>query len=77
MEFGAGIKDIEAAMLDAGFSLVPLQFQGLDFPTKGFLIGETLSEATAGDDAEFDLRYIQPTAMLGGLGVGVQIVRGC
>ena len=76
MEFGAGIEDIEAPV-DAGFSLVPLQFQGLDFPTKGFLIGETLSEATAGDDAEFDLRHIQPTAMLGGLGVGVQIVRGC
>lgn len=64
MELSAGIEDVKAPV-DPGLSLVPLQFQGLDLPAEGFLIGETLSQATAGDDAELDLRHIQPTAMLG------------
>ncbi len=43
MELGAGIKNVEAPV-DAGFSFVPLPFQGLDLPAEGFLVGETLSK---------------------------------
>ena len=64
MEFGAGIEDVEAPV-DAGLSLVPHLFHGLDLPAERFLVGETLSEATAGEDAELDLRHIEPAAMLG------------
>ena len=56
MEFGAGIEDIEAP-IDLGLGLVPRQFQSLYLSTKGFLIGEKLSEATTGEDAEFDLLH--------------------
>ena len=64
MEFGSGILDAEAPV-DAGLSFVSLQFQGVDLPAEGFLVRETLPEATAGEDAELDLRHIQPAAMLG------------
>ena len=47
MEFGSGILDAEAPV-DAGLSFVSLQFQGVDLPAEGFLVRETLPEATAG-----------------------------
>ena len=46
MELGAGIEDVEAPV-DAGLSLVPLQFQGMDLPAEGFLVGETLNSIPA------------------------------
>ena len=64
MEFGSGILDAEAPV-DVGLSLVSPQFQGVDLPAEGFLVRETLPEATAGEDAELNLRHIQPVAMLG------------
>ena len=64
MEFGTGVLDAEAPV-DAGLSFVSFQFQGVDLPAEGFLVGEALPEATAGEDAELDLRHIQPTAVLG------------
>ena len=66
MEFGSGVLDAESPV-DAGLSLVSLLFQSLDLPAEGFLVGETLLEATAGEDAELDLRHVQPTATLGGV----------
>ena len=66
MEFGGGIEDAKAPV-DAGFSLVPLQFQGMDLSAERFLVWETLSEATAREDAELDLRHIEPTAVLVGV----------
>ena len=64
MELGAGIEDVDAPV-DAGLSLVPLQYQGMDLSAEGPLVGKALSETTAGEDAELDLRHIQPTPMLG------------
>ena len=64
MEFGSGVLDAETPVY-AGLSLVPLLFQGVDLPAEGFLVRETLPEATAGEDAELDLRHIQPATMLG------------
>ena len=66
MELGSGVLNVEAPV-DAGWSVVPLQFQGLDLPAEGRLVGETLPEAAAGEDAELDLRHIEPTAVLGGV----------
>ena len=54
MEPGAGFKNVEAPV-DAGFSFVPLQFQGMNLPAEGCLVGETLSETIAGEDTELDL----------------------
>ena len=59
MEFGAGIEDAEEPV-DAGLSFVPLQLQGVDFPAEGCFVWETLSETTAGEDAELDLRPRPP-----------------
>ena len=56
MEFGSGVLDAEAPV-DAGLSFVSLQFQGVDLPAEGFLVREALLEATAGEDAELDLRH--------------------
>ena len=64
MEFGSGVLDAEAPV-DPGLSLVPLLLQGLDLPAERILAGETLLEVTAGEDAELDLRHVQPTAVPG------------
>lgn len=40
---------------------------GPGLTAEGFHAGETLPEATAGEDAEFNLRHIQPDAVLGRL----------
>ena len=64
MEFGSGVLDAEAPV-DVGLSFVPLQFQSADLPAEGFLVWQTLPAATAGEDAELDLRHIEPTAVLG------------
>ena len=50
MELGAGIKYVEAP-IDAGLSLVPLLFQGMNVPAEGFLVREMLPERIAGEDA--------------------------
>ena len=36
-------------------------------PPESFLVGESLSEAGAGQYAELDFRHIQPTPVLGGV----------
>ena len=64
MEFVSGVLDAKAPV-DATLSFVPLQSQGLDLSAEGCLVGETLPETDAGEDAELDLRHIQPAAMLG------------
>ena len=64
MAFGPGIQNAEAPV-DAGLSLVPLVFQGLDLAAEGCFVGEPLPQATAGEDAELDLGHVQPTAVLG------------
>ena len=64
MEFSSGVLDAETPV-DAGLSLISLQFQGVYFPAEGCLVRETLPEATAGEDTELDLRHIQPAAVLG------------
>ena len=46
MEFGSGFQDAKT-LGDAGLGPVPFQFQGMDLPAEGFLIRETLPEATA------------------------------
>ena len=56
MEFLSGVLDAEAPV-DADLSLVSLQFQGVDFRVEGCLVRETLPEATAGEDAELNLRH--------------------
>ena len=56
MEFRSGILDAEAPV-DRGLSPVPLQFQDLDLLADGFLVGETLSEATSREDAELYLGH--------------------
>ena len=62
MEFGSGLLDAKSPV-DAGLSLVSFLFQGLDLPAEGFLVWETLPQVAAGEDAELDLRHIQPIAM--------------
>ena len=64
MEFGSGVLDAEAPV-DAGLSFVSFQFQGVNLLAEGFLVRETLPEATAGEDAELDFRHIESTAVLG------------
>ena len=64
MEFGSGVLDAEAPV-DAGLSFVALHFEGLNLSAESLLVGETSAEATAGEDAELDLRHVQPAAMLG------------
>ena len=56
MEFSSGVLDAETPV-DAGLSLISLQFQGVYFPAEGCLVRETLPEATAGEDTELDLRH--------------------
>ena len=46
---------------------VALRDQSIDFPPEGLLAGEPLLQAGAGQDAELDLRHVQPTSMLGGI----------
>ena len=65
VELDAGIKYIEPPF-DVGFSLVQLQFQGMNLPTEGFLVGKTLPGTTEEEDTELDLNHIQPTPVLGG-----------
>ena len=59
MELGSGVLDAETPV-DAGLSFVALLFQGLDLAAEGFLIGDALFEAAAGEDTEFDLRHSLP-----------------
>ena len=66
MELGSGVLDAETPV-DAGLSFVALLFQGLDLAAEGFLIGDALFEAAAGEDTEFDLRHVEPASMLGGV----------
>ena len=56
MELGSGVLDAETPV-DSGLSFVALLFQGLDLAAEGFLIGDALFEAAAGEDTEFDLRH--------------------
>ena len=56
MEFGSGVLDAEAPV-DAGLSFVSLYFQSVDLLAEGFLIRQTLPEATAGENAELDFRH--------------------
>ena len=49
-------------------SLVSFQFQGLDLPAERFLVGETLPEATAGDNTELDLRCQATVLKVNGIG---------
>jgi len=55
LEFGSGVLDAKKPV-DLGLSLISLQFQGMDLAAERFLIGDALPEATAGEDAELDLR---------------------
>ncbi len=64
MEFGSGVLDAEAPS-EAGLSLVSLQLQSANPPAERIPVRDPLPETIAGEDAEFDLRHIQPTAMLG------------
>ena len=66
MELGSGVLDAETPV-DASLSFVALLFQGLDLAAEGFLIGDALFEAAAGEDTEFDLRHVEPASMLGGV----------
>ena len=56
MEFGSGVLYAEVPV-NQGLGLIPFLCQGPDLPAEGFLIGETLPEATAGEDTELDLRH--------------------
>ena len=53
--------------IDLGSGLISFQFQGMDFAAGGFIIGDALLQTATGEDAELDLRHIQPTAVLGGV----------
>ena len=63
MEFPPGIPGGEAPA-DDRLSLIAFLLQGVYLPAETILLRVPLSEAAAGYDAEFDLRHIQPTAML-------------
>ena len=64
MGFGSGLLYAEVPV-DPGLRLVTFLFQGLDLPAEGLLVWETLTEVTAGEYAEPNLRHIEPTAVLG------------
>ena len=52
-------------LVDTDLRAVSLLFQDMNLPAEGLLVGDALFEAAAGENTEFDLRHIQPTAMLG------------
>ena len=64
MEFHPGILCVKPPM-DGGLGGITLPLQGLDFPAEGGLVGDTLLEAATSQDAELDLRHVEPTAVLG------------
>ena len=64
MKFGSGILGVEPPV-DGGFCGVALLLQSLDFLPEGLLVGKPLFEARGGQNAELDLRHVQPTAVLG------------
>ena len=64
MEFSSGVLGGEAPLDDrVGFIAFPVQ--SLDFPAEGFLVAQPLPQTVAGENAELDLRHIQPTPVLG------------
>ena len=64
MEFGPGILGGELPVDDC-LGLIAFLLQGMHPPAEAVLVGVPLSETAAGYDAEFNLRHIQPAAMLG------------
>ncbi len=66
MEFRPSILGVEAPM-DRGSGGVSLPLQGLNFSAEGSLIGDTPPQARSGQDAELDLRHVEPTAVFGGV----------
>ena len=50
--------------LNDRLGLIAFLLQGVYLPAETILLRVPLSEAAAGYDTEFDLRHIQPTAML-------------
>ena len=60
VQFGSGVMGIEAPV-DGSLGGVALSNQGLDLPPESFFVGETLSEAGAGQYAELkDVQLLAP-----------------
>ena len=66
MKFGSCVPGVEPPV-DGGPGRIALLDQGLDFPPESLLAGDPLLQAGAGQDAELDLRHVEPTAVLGGV----------
>ena len=64
MEFDSGILSTEPP-IDSGLSGVAFPLQDLDFPAKGSFVWNPSPEAGASQDAELDLRHVEPTTVLG------------
>ena len=64
MEFLAGVLGSKPPV-DGGLGGIALPLQGLDFPAESGLVGDTLTEAGASQNAKLDLRHVQPTTVLG------------
>jgi len=63
MEFGPGILNIEPP-IDNGLSGVAFLLQRLYFSAKGGFVGNSLLlEAGTRQDAELDLRHVEPTSV--------------
>ena len=63
MKFGSCVPGVEPPV-DGGSGGVALGHQSIDFPSEGLFAGEPLLQAGAGQDAELDLRHVQPTPVL-------------
>ena len=64
MELRPGILGAEAP-INGGPSSISFPFQGLDVSTEISLAGGTFFQTRTGQDAELDLRHVEPTAVLG------------
>lgn len=66
MEFGSGIVSTEPP-IDICLGVIAFPLQGFDLPAEGYLVGDTLFETAASQDAKLDLRHIKPAAVVGGM----------
>ena len=66
MELPPGILGSELPV-DGSRGGITLPLQGLDFPVEGGLVWNTPPEAGASQDAKFDFRPVEQTAMFGGV----------
>ena len=64
VEFDSSILSGESPVY-SGSGLVSFCLQGRDFATEGLFIGDAPAQDPPPQDAEFDLRHVEPTAVFG------------